>query len=142
MIETIVVDIKIIDGTECTVPVFESRITENQYTITESEIFDYEDESLLFEYGQGDIILINYDNESSKNVKIKGLIKEGDQRNALKRSQFQILNRELKIDEMINKFGLEKSKRILLELKAQNYIYPEVKNWLCINSESIERIIK
>jgi hypothetical protein len=119
--------INYLDGVHVFIPVDAIELNNNEYEIQNNEDFDYEDNSILFEFGPGDIVKLKMINSNSGKIEIANeLIKNGDKRNIGKRFLYY-LSMDIPIE---NHFTKEIINNLIKEIPFEDWIYPAARERL------------
>ena len=133
--------IHFVDGTDAYIPVDTEIISENAYKLLPNDEFDYEDDTILFEYGAGDIVTAEMHKFESgdTNLKASKLIVSGSEQNDYKRMLFYILRNEPNPSNLSNLFN----KSIILRLlQDRDLKYPTLVHWFNKHRLAIQSLVK
>jgi hypothetical protein len=129
--------VRFIDGTNVYIPIKSKLLNSNSAILLEHNEFDYEDDSILFEFGFNDTIEYRehlLTNGKKVNLAYK-LLDLGDNRNILKRILFEIIQNNCTINDLITLFNIESILTNLTNYDLYKSPYIEIKNWFKINHD-------
>jgi len=122
--------IRFIDGVNVLIPVEAKLLTKNHYEILPNNEFDYMDNTILFEFGIGDLVkckFININNSPEATFIATELIKSGSQQNDIKRMLYDILQNNPKPKHIFENYD----KSVIEYLFNDNLMkYPDLINWI------------
>ena len=127
--QIIIIYIPFIDGVEVFIPVETLLSANDNYKILPNEEFDYDDGSILFEYGEGDIVACTthtFEN-GSNGLMASQLVTSGSIKNDYKRMLIFILKNMPSISDLLKLYNSE----VILQLLHDNeLVYPSLNSWL------------
>ncbi|MGJ7523078.1 hypothetical protein ACSFA0_21530 [Variovorax sp. LT1P1] len=131
-----------VEGTEVYIPVKCHMIGEGVIRVLENDEFDYEDQSVIFEFGPHDTVRTASREFSDGTVKETAfeLVSSGDNRNDEKRMLLAILRENVGLSVLIERFGKEKVWAFVENHRTLKSPYPGIQNWFLRNTNAIGRI--
>ena len=135
--------VEFVDGVSFYIPVEATCISEDIYQILPDTEFDYEDDGILFEFGQGDIVGVKAGQfaDGKQGLRAYELKESGDTRNLQKRLLFYILMHETTPLELLGNVDKDDIKALVGKIDGSDFIYPPIKEWLVLHRESIRSLV-
>jgi hypothetical protein len=136
--------IEFVDGVPVRIPVDATDISEGIYLIVPHTEFDYEDDGILFEFGQGDIVRVKAGQfaDGKQALHAYELVESGDQRNLQKRLLFYILMHETTPLDLLANIDKKDIKALKSRIEGAAFMYPSIKEWLVLHREAIRDLLK
>ena len=133
-----------LDGVEVYIPI-EARLTsDGTYQLLFDDEFDYDDDSVLFEFGSQDIVKARqkqFENGDFGQVAYE-LVKAGDIRNSQKRLLFQIALQNPELQELLEGVDQSEIRSLYRKIEEAPFVYPALKDWLVENKDKIESMLQ
>ena len=135
--------VEFIDGTNVFVPIPSKYISENVYELLSTDEFDFEDKTILFEFGPGDIVEVKINKfESGESGFIANkLVKSGNKDNSFKRLLFYILNDSLTFEEALIEFGKTDLIKLIDFVVSEGFVYSTIKQFVEKYRDEIEALL-
>ena len=131
-------------GGICRAPVPCRALPDGSYEILPDDLFDYEDDSQLFDFGPGDVVL-------AKNTSLgitkdpclvaHQLVKSGSEKNEFKRLLFVILEEEPDPAPVLAKYGNSLVRHLLTEGLKEGWGYPGIREWIRLHRHILEEAL-
>jgi hypothetical protein len=131
--------VRYVDGSNASIPVPSRRHEDGLYEILPYHEFDYEDDSILFEFGPGDIVAAEphrFSEGLSEQLACR-LVRQGDVRNLYKGMFFTIVSGNPSFEYLVAQFGEEKVRQIKSEVAKMEWVYPAISDWINTNEERL-----
>jgi hypothetical protein len=135
--------IEFVDGVPVRIPVDATFISEGVYQILPHTEFDYEDDSVLFEFGEGDIVRVKAGQLADEKQVLRAyeLMESGDQRNFQKRLLLYILMKEITPLELLQNVGRNDISALKNKIEQADFMYPSIKEWLTLHGRTIQHLL-
>jgi hypothetical protein len=135
-----IVFVRFIDGVNVSIPIQSKYISENTYELLPNIEFDFNDKTILFEFGPNDIVETKPSKSFSGLIASK-LIKAGNNNNSFKRLLFYILNDDLTFAEAKNIFNKSDLEKLSNFIESDGFVYPPIKDFFEINKTNLIEFI-
>ena len=132
-----------IDGVEVFIPVEARLISDDVFQLMPDPEFDYEDDTVLFEFGSQDIVKTKekqLENGVLGRVAFK-LVKAGDTRNLYKRLLTQIVLQAPNPQVILEGIDRSEIKSLLQKIEEAPFMYPSAKDWFVENKDKIQSMM-
>ncbi|MBK6913701.1 MAG: hypothetical protein IPH11_08525 [Ignavibacteriales bacterium] len=123
-----IIYVRFIDGGNVSIPIQSKYISENTYELLPNIEFDFNDKTILFEFGPEDIVETK-PSKSHSGLVASILIKPGNQNNSFKRLLFFILNDDLTFDEAKSTFNKSDLGKLNGFIESDGFVYPRIKDF-------------
>ena len=139
--------VRFIDGINCYIPVPAREMGNDVYEIQPYTEFDYSEDSILFEFGPGDVVITSpvLDSQGNEFICADQLVSWGDDRNQYRNLLLSIVwwsKTDIEQKDLIENITRDVANKLLGELEKDTFIYPAVKDWIELHRESLEGLIK
>ena len=139
--------VRFIEMIACSIPVPARGMGNDLYKIQPYYEFDYADDSMLFEFGPGDVVIAStfIETEGNEIPCANQLVSCGDDRNMYKNLLFNIVKEAKNNTEqnnLIETISKDTSRKLLGELHKDTFVYPDVKDWIEFHRDRLESLIK
>ena len=135
--------IRFLDGVDVYIPVDTRRTSDGTYLLMPDDEFDYEDDAVLFEFGNQDVVKakeIQFENGDVGQVAYK-LIKAGDRRNLQKRLLFHLALQTPEPQAIFEGVDRNEIRSLYQKIEQAPFVYPTVKDWFVTNKDKIESMM-
>jgi hypothetical protein len=124
--------VRFVDGADVAIPVEAQRTRDNIFEILPHEEFEYNNHSVLFEFGPGDtVIAVDHQFEDGTiGLLASGVAGKINQQNVFKRIQFVIIHEDPDLPRMVELFGKSSMMDFCKESESRQYPYPAIQEWL------------
>ena len=134
--------VKFVDGVEVSIPIHAVLVSENVYQLLADDEFDYEDNTVLFEFGSHDVVKTYPPGGGKRRPTAYELITAGDERNLQKRLLIQVLLNSPEPQEIFGEVSQNEIKSICQKVEETAFGYPDIKSWFALHKETIKGLIK
>jgi hypothetical protein len=135
--------VEFVDGVPFCVPVEATFISEGIYQILPNKEFDYEDDSVLFEFGQQDVVRVKVGQfvDGKQALRAYELVESGDQRNLQKRLLSYILMKEIAPFDLLDNVDKNEIRALESKINGADFMYPSIKEWLALHKKEIWSLV-
>ena len=122
-------------------PVQANAMADGVFEVLHCDEFDSEDNSMIFEYGEGDLVRAHLDQIGSGGalcLVANQLIRSASTTNQYKRMLFKILHESPSPESICTEYGKELVRRLLL---IRDLKYPALENWVSSHKLSLHQFV-
>ncbi len=134
--------VKFVDGVVVYIPIDAVPVSENIYELLANNEFDYDDSTILFEFGRHDIVKTKATEGEKRFPTAYELIKTGDERNLQKRLLIRILLDSPEPQDIFRGVSQNDIKSICQRIEETNFAYPGITSWFALHEETLEGLTK
>ena len=135
--------IEFVDGIPVRIPIEAAFISDGIYKILPDTEFDYEEDSVLFEFGERDIVRVKVGQfaDGKQALRAYELLENGDQRNIQKRLLFYILMKETAPLDLLENVDRNDIKALKNKIEQAVFMYPSIKEWFGLHGGTIQSLV-
>ena len=135
--------VEFVDGGPVHIPVEAAFISEDIYQILPDMKFDYEDDSVLFEFGEQDIVRVKAGQfvDGKQALRACELMESGDKRNLQKRLLLYILMQKTTPLDLLSNIHKNDIRALESKIDGATFMYPSVREWLVLHKEAVHKLL-
>lgn len=131
--------VRFVDGTNVAILINAQVVSDGVYQLLQDDEFDYDDNSILFEFGPGDTVGVKSFYSDSMPLAHK-LIKAGEAHYLPQCLQFHILDKEPDPYEFLKDISKDDIVALLDKIDTAFFVYPTVREWVARHREVIQNL--